>query len=133
MKSYAPHYMVDAAAFILASHIALDESRVDQRVSRWNWKNIVKATMTTTGLKTIPNIARTMLKRPRGDRIPTAPRERISCVYYELVRRVDPDGSPRKKFLGIFGGTRFGPRYAHPADRKILSKPILPDTSRWHV
>lgn len=122
MKSYAPQHVVDAAGFLLASHIALDEFK--------EWINEFLAGIGKTYRKSyhdddwfeddVRHCAHYAEEAARRSYPERAARADFLRFCYELVRRVDPDGSPRKKFLGIFGGTIFGPRRAHPADRKIL-------------
>jgi hypothetical protein len=123
MKSYAPQKVIDAAAFLLATHIALDDwskEKINQfivgsgeeyrryyRDDNWFENDVMHCAQ----------YAEEVARRAYPDR--TLRAEFLRCCY-EYVKRVEPDGSPRKKFLGIFGGTRFSRGHAHPADRKML-------------
>jgi hypothetical protein len=122
MKSYAPQNVVDAAAFLLASHIAVDESK--------EWINEFVAGIGKSYRRSyrdddwfendVRHCAEYAEQAARSAYSDQTTRAHFLRYCYELVRRVEPDGSPRKKFLGVFGGTLFRPGHAHPADRKML-------------
>lgn len=123
MKSYAPQHVVDATAFLLGSHIALDDwskeqidqfvagsgkqYRGDYRDDNWFENDVIYCAQYAD------EVARRVYPQRTA-------RAEFLRYCYELVKRVEPDGSPRKKFLGIFGGTLFSRGHTHPADRKTL-------------
>jgi hypothetical protein len=123
MKGYANQSIIDSGAFMLAKHIAANdwtESRIneflsdigkayrrDYRDDNWFEGDVRYCAVFANEMagKTYRNGA-----------------QRAAFLHecYLISKNFEPDGSKRKKFLGIFGGTRFTGNHKHPADRKTL-------------
>ena len=120
---YAPQGIIDAAAFMVASHMASAD-----------WSDAVMENY-------LAALGKRYRQSFRGDEqfeddvrhcavyangaatrayAQPARRAEVLRLCYEIVREVEPDGSRRKKFLGFFGGTLFSGSHQHPAHRKVL-------------
>jgi hypothetical protein len=122
-NSFAPQHIIDGSAFMLASHMAAgdwSQETIEDTLLELS-RIYLRGYYRDTGFSDDVRHCSIYAERAARNAYPL-PNRRAEVLHigFDVIRKFEPDGSRRKKFLGFLGGHLFGGSHPHPADRKRL-------------
>lgn len=122
-NAFAPQGIIDAGAFMLASHIAAGDwsQEAIEEFLLGLGKAYLRSYYRDTGFSDDVRHCAIYAEREARNAYPLPNRRgEVLHIGFEVIRKFEPDGSRRRKFLGFLGGTVFGGSHPNPANRKKL-------------